>query len=136
MQRDFEELPEGSIGSLRDSLIELLLRFAADNQIVRVQLCLALAAMCAHVPSLQWGQGGIIQWLMSRLEGVPPATAFPAMLDMLTVLPEVSTVYMLGNHMSLSELLISMLNAKLKCNVASPVQFLTLLKPLQQLACY
>ena len=90
MQRDFEELPGNAIGSLRDSLMDLLLRYAASSPMVRVQLCLALAAMAAHVPSNQWGPGGIIQWLMSRLDGVAPETSLPVMLEMLVVLPEVS----------------------------------------------
>lgn len=90
VQRDFEELPGNAIGSLRDSLMDLLLRYAASSPMVRVQLCLALAAMAAHVPSNQWGPGGIIQWLMSRLDGVAPETSLPVMLEMLVVLPEVS----------------------------------------------
>lgn len=56
---------------------------------VTVQLCLAFAALVAHLPSSQWGQGGALQWLMNRLEGQPPETSVQVMLEMLTILPEV-----------------------------------------------
>ena len=56
---------------------------------VTVQLCLAFAALVAHVPSSQWGQGGAVQWLMKKLENQSPEKSVPIMLEMLTVLPEV-----------------------------------------------
>lgn len=93
VQRDFEELPAEAVGSLRDSLMGLLLLFAGNNPMVRVQLCLALAAMCAHMPESQWGAGGILQWLLSRLEGLPPQTSLPVMLEMLVILPEVMLLF-------------------------------------------
>jgi len=92
VQRDFEELPEGAIGSLRDSIMELMLRHAARGPLVRVQLCLAFAALVAHVPATQWGApaSGVVQWLTTQLEGQPPEVSIPVMLEMLVVLPEVS----------------------------------------------
>ena len=90
VQRDFEELPADAILRLRDSLMELLLYYGGSVPPVRVQLSLALAAMAAHVPGSQWGQGGIVQWLTTRLESVPADVSLPCMLEMLQVLPEVS----------------------------------------------
>jgi transportin-3 len=92
VQRDFEELPEGAIGSLRDSIMELMLRHAAKGPLVRVQLCLAFAALVAHVPSSQWGgpSSGVVQWLTTQLDGQPPDVSIPVMLEMLVVLPEVT----------------------------------------------
>ena len=56
---------------------------------ISIQLCLAFAALVAHVPSAQWSQGGALQWLLNRMEGQPPEMSIPVMLDMLVILPEV-----------------------------------------------
>ena len=77
------------MGSLRDSIMDLLLHYSGEGPMVTVQLCLAFAALVAHVPSSQWGQGGALQWLMNRLEGQPAKTSIPVMLEMLIILPEV-----------------------------------------------
>ncbi|EFJ48285.1 hypothetical protein VOLCADRAFT_48218, partial [Volvox carteri f. nagariensis] len=50
VQRDFEELPSDAVDSLRDSLLQLLIRFSKGAPPVRTQLCLALAALAVHVP--------------------------------------------------------------------------------------
>ena len=89
MQRDFEELPEGAAASLRDSLVELLLRFGNGSPPVRTQLCLAVAALVAHMPPQQWGPGGSLQWLVQRLSSDSQAAALPCLLELLTILPQV-----------------------------------------------
>lgn len=43
MQRDFEELPEGSPKQLRESIVVLLKRFEEGPPSIRTQLALALA---------------------------------------------------------------------------------------------
>ncbi len=90
VKRDFEELPSGAIISLRDSIMDLLLHYGGGGPLVRIQLCLAFAALVAHVPSAQWGQGGALQWLLTQMEGQPPETSIPVMLEMLVILPQVS----------------------------------------------
>jgi len=57
-QRDFEELPDGAAASLRESLLQLLLRFSRGMPPVRTQLCLALAALAAHLPAAHWPADG------------------------------------------------------------------------------
>ena len=91
VQRDFEELPEGAVASLRDSLVDLLLRFGTGSPPVRTQLCLAVAALTAHMPPQQWGPGGSLQWLVQRLSiGTDSQqAALPSLLELLTILPQV-----------------------------------------------
>lgn len=93
MQRDFEELPSPAAEALRNSLLELLLRFADGALPVRTQLCLAIAAMAAHVPSQQWGGGGVVQWLADNVGRQRQDIALPCMLELLTVLPEVRLLH-------------------------------------------
>ncbi|CAL8471497.1 g11039 [Coccomyxa elongata] len=95
VQRDFEELPEGAAASLRDSLVELLLRFGTGSSPVRTQLCLAVAALTAHMPPQQWGPGGSLQWLVQRLSiGTDSQqAALPCLLDLLTILPQEAGSY-------------------------------------------
>ena len=69
--------------------MDLLLHYGGKGPMVTVQLCLAFAALVAHVPSSQWGQGGVLQWLVKKMEGQDPETSIPVMLEMLTILPEV-----------------------------------------------
>lgn len=88
MQRDYEELPSDSVPSLRDSLLALLLRFGKGAPAVRTQLSLALAALAAHLPAVQWGEGGVVRWLMGRLSSADPEVAMSCMLELLTVLPQ------------------------------------------------
>ena len=89
MQLDFDELPAGAAASLRDSLVGLLLRYAHGSRPTRTQLCLALAALAAHLPAAEWGGGGAVQWLAGRMAGEPSEAALPCMLELLTVLPQV-----------------------------------------------
>jgi transportin-3 len=89
VQRDYEELPADAVPQLRDSLLQLLLRFGAGAPAVRTQLSLAMAALAAHLPAAQWGEGGVLRWLMDRFAGQEPATAMSCMLELLTVLPQV-----------------------------------------------
>jgi transportin-3 len=88
VQRDFEELPASAAGALRDSLVELLLR--AGSAPVRTQLCLALAALAAHMPPERWAPApGAVAWLVQRLGAEPGPAALPCLLELLTVLPQV-----------------------------------------------
>lgn len=88
VQRDFEELPAQASDALRASLLDLLIRFATGATAVRTQLCLAIAAMAAHIPSKQWGQGGVVMWLAENLGRQSQEVALPCMLELLTVIPE------------------------------------------------
>ena len=88
MQRDFEELPASAAEAIRASLLNLLIRFATGATAVRTQLCLAIAAMAAHIPSRQWGEGGIVVWLAESLSKQAQDIALPCMLELLTVIPE------------------------------------------------
>jgi hypothetical protein len=92
VQRDYEELPAESVPQLRDSLLQLLLRFGRGAPAVRTQLCLAMAALAAHLPAAQWSEGGVLRWLMERFNGQDPAVAMSCMLELLTVLPQVRCV--------------------------------------------
>lgn len=56
---------------------------------MRTQLCLAVAALAAHLPAVQWGPSGVVGWLVQRLGGEPQAVSLPCMLELLTVLPQV-----------------------------------------------
>lgn len=91
VQRDFEELPPEAAEALRASILNLLIRFATGAAAVRTQLCLAMAAMAAHIPAKQWGQGGIVVWLAEHLSNQAQDVALPCMLELLTVIPEVSS---------------------------------------------
>ena len=95
MQRDFEELPAQAVDALRASLLDLLVRFATGAMAVRTQLCLAIAAMAAHIPAKQWGQGGVVGWLAENLGRQPQNVALPCMLELLTVIPEARRTVML-----------------------------------------
>jgi hypothetical protein len=89
VQRDFEELPQGAAQSLRDSLVTLLVKHCQGNAAVRTQLCLAIAALAAHLPAVQWGPTGVVGWLAQRLGGEAQNVSLPCMLELLTVLPQV-----------------------------------------------
>jgi hypothetical protein len=89
VQRDFEELPQGAAQSLRDSLVTLLVKHCQGNAAVRTQLCLAIAALAAHLPAAQWGPTGVVGWLAQRLGGEAQNVSLPCMLELLTVLPQV-----------------------------------------------
>ncbi|DBA80940.1 TPA: hypothetical protein ACH3X2_007160 [Trebouxia sp. C0005] len=93
VQRDFEELPAQAADALRASLLDLLIRFASGATAVRTQLCLAIAAMAAHIPSKQWGQGGVVMWLAENLGRQSQEVALPCMLELLTVIPEAMGSY-------------------------------------------
>lgn len=89
VQRDYEELPADAVPQLRDSLMQLLFKFGTGSPAVRTQLCLAIAALAAHLPAAQWGEGGVLRWLMNRFNGQDPTMAMSCMLELLTVLPQV-----------------------------------------------
>lgn len=89
VQRDFEELPGGAAESLRDSLLDLLLIHAA-SQPVRVQLCLAVAALVAHMPAAQWAPSGSLAWLVQHISKDGNEAALPCLLDLMAILPQVS----------------------------------------------
>eukprot|EP00850_Spirogloea_muscicola_P015941 SM000126S26317 [mRNA] locus=s126:109074:117426:- [translate_table: standard] len=85
IQRDFEELPPGAPVSLRDSLLALLFKFLylGGPAAVRTQLCLAIAAVAAHLPQDKWGQsGGIVTWLGDQLSS--NLEAYAGLLELLT----------------------------------------------------
>ncbi|GAX77385.1 hypothetical protein CEUSTIGMA_g4831.t1 [Chlamydomonas eustigma] len=88
VQRDFEELPDGAVESLRDSLLALLLKYSKGSPPVRTQLALALAAMSVHVPSGRWGEGGPVKWLTDKLLSSPSGSTLPCLLELLIVLPQ------------------------------------------------
>ncbi|GLC47401.1 hypothetical protein PLESTB_001959900 [Pleodorina starrii] len=88
VQRDFEELPPDAVDSLRESLLQLLIRFSKGAPPVRTQLCLGLAALAVHVPSERWGDGGVVRWFALKFSPLPPDLALPCMLELLTVLPQ------------------------------------------------
>jgi transportin-3 len=94
VQRDFEELTSAAAVSLRDSLIELILKYSKGAPPVRTQLCLALVATVAHMPAAQWDSGGVVVWLSRRLSQHPSEVALPCMLELLTVLPQVGDSYL------------------------------------------
>lgn len=77
---------------LRDSLMQLLFKFGTGAPAVRTQLCLAIAALAAHLPATQWGEGGVLRWLMDKFSGQDPAMAMSCMLELLTVLPQVGVL--------------------------------------------
>ncbi|KAG2500508.1 hypothetical protein HYH03_001285 [Edaphochlamys debaryana] len=88
VQRDFEELPDNAVDSLRESLLQLLIRFSKGAPPVRTQLCLGLAALAVHVPSDRWGPTGVVRWFAAKFGAVQPDLALPCMLELLTVLPQ------------------------------------------------
>lgn len=92
VQRDYEELPPDAVPQLRDSLMQLLFKFGTGAPAVRTQLCLAIAALAAHLPATQWGEGGVLRWLMDKFSGQDPAMAMSCMLELLTVLPQVGVL--------------------------------------------
>lgn len=89
-QRDFEELTPQQAEGLRDFLVQLLIKYGPGPRTVRIQLCVAIAAMAVHVPSAQFGNGGVIGWLFARLQqDSRPETAVVCMLELLVTLPQV-----------------------------------------------
>lgn len=88
VQREFEELPKSAVASLRESLMSLAIKFAGGPPPVRTQLCLAMAALVAHVPGAEWAQGGALSWLVSQLLPQPRHISTPLMLELLLVLPQ------------------------------------------------
>lgn len=99
VQRDFEELPDAAVDSLRDSLVTLLLKFARGAPPVRTQLCLALAALCTHVPAERWGgPNGAPRWFANRFQTFPPETALPCMLELMTVIPQEASSQRVAVH--------------------------------------
>ncbi|CAM6084292.1 unnamed protein product [Calypogeia fissa] len=91
VQRDFEDLPPNASLSLRSSLMTLLVKFCNGPSAVRTQLCLGMVALAVHMPSNQWGSGGVVQWLGSQLGA--QADAIPCFLELVAVLPQEATSY-------------------------------------------
>jgi hypothetical protein len=57
---------------------------------VRMQLCVAIASLAVHVPSGQFGEGGVIGWLFTKLQQESsPHVAVTCMLELLVALPQV-----------------------------------------------
>jgi transportin-3 len=106
LERDFEELPPEAIPQLKQSLVQLLLKFSHGPPPVRTQLCLAMAALVAHLPSTEWiirgntdsfTTGGAVGWLTEQLTtNQPLEVSTQVMLELLLVLPEQSA----GGHLS------------------------------------
>ena len=94
VQRDFEELPDAAVPQLRESLMRLLLKHGGSNAAIRKQLCLALAGLVAHVPAKQWGQTGVLGWLVSRMQHEQPDLALKCLLELLTILPQARMLFM------------------------------------------
>lgn len=86
VQRDFEELPSEAFRPLRDSLNTLLKIFHKGPAIVITQISLAVAALAVHVPAEDWGDGGIVNWIMDEINSHPEY--IPSFLELLRVLPE------------------------------------------------
>ncbi|KAM7272707.1 hypothetical protein ACFE04_027370 [Oxalis oulophora] len=86
VQRDFEELPGHAFRSLQVSLNTLLIKFHMGPPKVRTQISIAVAALAVHVPSEEWGDGGIVHWLGEKMKSNPEYV--PGFLELLTVLPE------------------------------------------------
>ncbi|KAH9301503.1 hypothetical protein KI387_013086 [Taxus chinensis] len=86
VQRDFEELPQGTFVPLRDSLKNLLKKFCKGPSKVRTQICIALAALAMHVPAQEWGGGGVLNWLSDELGS--QRGYIHSFLELLTVLPQ------------------------------------------------
>lgn len=53
-----------------------------------MQLCLGMVALAVHMPPEEWGTGGVVQWLGKELGS--HADAIPCLLELVTVLPQVS----------------------------------------------
>ena len=69
-------------------MLDLLLAHAA-SQPVRTQLCLAVAALVAHMPPERWAPSGSVAWLVQHLSKDGKEGALPCLLDLLAILPEV-----------------------------------------------
>jgi hypothetical protein len=92
VQRHFHQLPGAAVESLRDSLMNLLLKHAKGHPPVRTQLCLALASLGVHLDRTHWGDKGIVIWLATALSRAPQDLAQPCMLELLHVLPQASSL--------------------------------------------
>ncbi|KAM7251331.1 hypothetical protein ACFE04_030247 [Oxalis oulophora] len=86
VQRDFEELPGHAFRSLQVFLNTLLIKFHMGPPKVRTHISIAVAALAVHVPSEEWGDGGIVHWLGEKMKSNPEYV--PGFLELLTVLPE------------------------------------------------
>ncbi len=49
-----------------------------------------MVALAVHLPSDQWGSGGVVQWLGSQFGAQPDA--IPCLLELVIVLPQVNTI--------------------------------------------
>ncbi|XP_065876754.1 transportin MOS14 isoform X2 [Euphorbia lathyris] len=96
VQRDFEELPSEAFRPLRSSLITLLKKFHRGPPKVRTQISIAVAALAVQVPTVDWGDGGIVNWLRDEMNSHPEY--IPGFLELLTVLPEEVFNYKIAAH--------------------------------------
>ena len=78
VMKDFEELPSQAAGALRASLLNLLLAFGRGAASVKIQLCLALAAVAVHMPAAKW-DGGRPCAVAGAADGACAARACPAL---------------------------------------------------------
>ncbi|KAF5958250.1 hypothetical protein HYC85_005475 [Camellia sinensis] len=62
----------------------LLKLFALLRDLLNISL--AVAALAAHVPAKDWGDGGIVNWLRDEMNSHPEC--IPSFLELLRVLPE------------------------------------------------
>ncbi|XP_074589780.1 transportin MOS14 [Curcuma longa] len=91
VQRDFEELPSEAFCPLRDSLYTLLKKFSKGPPKVRTQICIAVAALAAHVSISDWGDGGVLNWISNEMRSNPEYIR--SFLELLVVLPEEACNY-------------------------------------------
>ncbi|KAJ4972453.1 hypothetical protein NE237_005627 [Protea cynaroides] len=96
VQRDFEELPSEAFRPLCDSLNALLKKLHKGPPKVRTQISIAVAALAVHVPTEDWGGGGIVNWIRDELNSYPEC--IPSFLELLTVLPEEVFNYKIAAH--------------------------------------
>ena len=69
--------------------MDLLLAHASSHP-VRTQLCLAVAALVAHMPPERWAPSGSVAWLVQHISKDGKEGALSCLLDLLAILPEVS----------------------------------------------
>ncbi|KAI8017106.1 Transportin MOS14 [Camellia lanceoleosa] len=75
----------------------LLKTFHKGPPKVRTQISLAVAALAVHVPTKDWGDGGIVNWLRDEMNSHPEC--IPSFLELLRVLPEVLEAFASWLHL-------------------------------------
>ncbi|CCG80943.2 Uncharacterized protein C11G11.07 [Taphrina deformans PYCC 5710] len=82
IQYDFHQLPPEALGSLRDSLVGLVHRYAGGPRPILIALCVALATLALQMS--EWTT--VLQDMTSTLSG--DAKSWNALLQFISVLPE------------------------------------------------